>query len=93
MEGFDMLVLNLSDNLRIRDLDANQYVLERPYHAKGEVVWQAVAWCGTIKGLLAASRRLIANDASNNASRVALEAFDNKFEATILALPPKNGRK
>ena len=87
-------MITLPENLRIRDYDKSQYVIEKGHISnKGDLKWVILAYCGTINGLQKRSRELVANEASSMASREAQLNYDNgDYSESISLLKPKTGK-
>jgi len=89
----------LTEDFRVRDYDANQYVIERRTVVPtgdnaGQTVWAAVAYCGSVQSLPAVARGIVAGERSTEAHRAACSEFDaSALPGLLSALPPKTGKK
>lgn len=89
-------ILQINDNLRVRDADINQYVVEYRTESQktpGEFVWHAHRWCGSPASVLQSVSGYLANEAANAARDKALSEFViSEFCDLIMALPKKTGK-
>lgn len=91
-------MIELSENLRVTDYDANQYTIERKIIVEtgdnaGKILWTPVAYCGSVKTLPDVARRVWVGDMVAEAHRAGNAAFDASGLPDLLAaLPPKSGK-
>ena len=74
--------MQITSTIRINDYDANQYTVERKRTVmsgkrKGDVVWDVLDYCGTLKGLSACVERALIGEAMSEAKDAAKRLFEH----------------
>lgn len=85
----------ISDDLRIVDLDALQYAIQRRSFSQkdAEYKWESIRFCTTAKSLAKTAMEVVRDRAAARASAEAREQFVNSgIEKIILAMPDKRGK-
>lgn len=87
-------MIEISDELRVRDYDKDQYVIERRMEIKGEKTrWVPAAYVGSGTGLFRKARSLFADNAAEHARRAAYKEYDASWRPEALRALPKKPDK
>jgi hypothetical protein len=90
--------IKLTNDLRVSDYDAQQYVIERRTVVEnskepennGKIVWSPIAYCGSVKSLPRIALQRVSDEYARDARDAAEIEFDAMgLGAVLAALPPK----